>query len=126
MLFSVGDTQFSKTPINTVGTVGSYTHFRCGGERLGWDMYFPGEENPMSISVYQNVTNTNKYTLFSSGSASHTLLIEPITLLDAGRYRCKYVPLPTLYREAELVVLGERKNIIYYKKKFGQNTVKLL
>ena len=117
MLFSAVNTQFSAIPRNTVETVGSTTHFRCGGEKLGWDKYLSGEENPLSISVYENVTNTNKYQLEVYRSETYRLLISETTLQDAGRYRCKYVPLPTLYRDAELVVLGEETMLPNIRKK---------
>ena len=109
MLFSVVDTEYADKMENAVATVGSWVTFHCVGENLGWDKYISGEENPLSISVNQNVTNADKYEVeYSSLSFIVT------TLQDAGRYRCKYVPLPTLYRDAELVVLGEKTCHLLY------------
>ena len=81
--------------------------FYCAGQHLGWDKYVPGEGNPVSISVYKNITG--KYILSTDVTGKYYLDFPVRTLQDAGRYRCKYVPLPTLYRDAELVVLGETK-----------------
>ena len=105
---------------NAIVTVGGSARFHCVGENLGWDMYVSGEENPLSISINQNIVNTTKYTLSSDDYGRHSgryiLWISVTTLQDAGRYRCKYVPLPTLFTEAELVVLGEKKIHIVYEK----------
>ena len=112
-VFSVVYAQFSRAPRNDVLTTRGTAQFACTGENLGWDKYAPGEDKPLSISIYKNMTGPTRYQVNTDEGGSYILVFYVSTLETAGRYRCKYVPLPTLYREAELIVLGER-HVFYY------------
>ncbi|KAI0237119.1 hypothetical protein LSAT2_012409 [Lamellibrachia satsuma] len=94
------DTQFYYGPINSVHVVGGETWLSCTGKNLAWDKYVTGEENPLSVSSYLNGTKTDKHDMYD-----YSFLINGTTLQDAGRYRCKYVPVQTLYVDAEVIVL---------------------
>ena len=88
-----------------------FASLMCAVQNLGWDKYLPGEEKAVTITTKLNITDKHKYGLDTNLERNgYRLLVYYVTLQDAGRYRCIYLPLPTLYREAEFIVLGEPYN----------------
>ena len=89
-----------------------FASLMCAGQDLGWDKYLPGEEKAVTITTKLNITGKHKYGLDTDLERNgYRLLVFDVTLQDAGRYRCKYLPLPALFREAEFIVLGEPYNL---------------
>ena len=108
MWFAAVRSQFTEGPRNIAQVAGDYVYLGCKGEKLGWVRYALGEENPIMLSTNKTLLQGNRYSwAYSSRGRDYSLKIFRLTSQDAGIYRCVYEPLPTLYREAEVVILGE-------------------